>query len=317
MMKLFKRLFSRKPKPQLTRQEMVLRAIESGQIEVKVLADSISAAGKRLVTYQLKYWRGIHAEMMTHRLFSRNASSSRAIPVRLMLRQVWFNPAIPMHFGLNQSGMQAALEATGWRRALAVHLWKMAGRAACVFVWMLMNLGIHKQVANRILEPWQFIHVVLSATEYDNFFELRVHEDAQPEIYALAKTMKSVLLSSKPKLLKAGEWHLPYISDKERELHTTKILLQVSAARCCRVSYLRHDGKASSITKDLQLCDRLVGAEPLHASPFEHQATPDGFDARTEQWKAPAMHGNFVGWCQNRKYIESEIWLKKNSTETN
>src|SRR5690606_30080072 len=118
---------------------------------------------------QLRYPRFIHAEFMTHRAFSRNASSSRAIPVHKMLSQVWNDPATPIHWGASRPGMQAREELKGWKRKAAQAIWKLAGRAACVFAWGAMKLGLHKQVANRILEPWQYIHVVVTATDWDNF----------------------------------------------------------------------------------------------------------------------------------------------------
>lgn len=292
-------------------EEMAMLATTSGQIKVKVLADSISKQGKRITTYQLSYWRPIHAEFMTHRVFGRNASSSRAIPVKVILKQVWNNPAMPMSWGANKSGMQAGEEVTGIKRMLSKYMWRMAGRCACCFAWSLMKIGIHKQAANRLLEPWQFIHVVITATEFENFFELRDHDDAQPEIHVLAHLMKQERLESRPVLLGLDEWHLPYITDEERAQHSIDVLKKVSAARCCRVSYMKHDGTNSNVSEDLKLCERLVGSEPLHASPFEHQATPDSLDCRTEQWGAPAMHGNLMGWKQFRKFIEAEMWLNK------
>lgn len=288
--------------------ELARTAVESGQIDVKILADSISRFNKRITTFQLRYPRFFHAEFMTHRVFGRNASSSRAIPVKLILKQVWNNPAHPWHWGANQGGMQAKTEVWGIKRLLAMLAWKYAGRCACIFAWMLMKLGVHKQVSNRILEPWQFIHVVVTATEYANFYELRDHDDAQPEFHVLAYLMRQAQNNSKPELLEAGQWHLPYITKEERSVLDLEVQKRVSAARCCRVSYMKHDGTQATVCEDLKLCDRLVGARPLHASPFEHQATPDVFEGRTEQWKSPAMHGNLQGWNQYRKYIEVEMW---------
>lgn len=270
-------------------------------VEAKVIEDSIGPNGKRLVTLQLRYPRFIHAEVMTHRVFSRNASSSRAIPVKKVLQQVWNDPATPIHWGANQSGMQAKTELIGFKRKLAEKLWKYSGRAACMFAWGMMKIGMHKQVANRILEPWQYIHVVLTATEFDNFFSLRLHEDAQPEIYALAAEMAKVMATSTPKSLGFGEWHLPYIKPQERKDYATPFLRRMSAARCARVSYLTHDGKEPDVEKDLALYHRLVGSQPIHASPTEHQAMPQFGDADARYC------GNFVGWVQSRKLIEAEL----------
>lgn len=292
---------------------MANEAVKLKQVEVKVLADSISPEMNRITTFQLKYPRFIHSEFMTHRLFGRNASSSRAIPINIILKQVWTNPATPFHWGANQSGMQANTELQGFKRTVSKYLWKTAGRCACCFAWGLMKLGAHKQVVNRVLEPWQFIHVVMTSTDdgLNNFFELRDHADAQPEIHVLARVMRQQLNESTPVELVNGQWHLPYVTEADVLAHDVETLKKVSAARCCRVSYMNHDGKQSTVEKDLALCERLVGSEPLHASPFEHQATPDTFDTRTEQWGSPAMHGNLKGWNQFRKYIEVQTWLNK------
>lgn len=267
-------------------------------ITAKVVEDSMNQAGIRLSTLQLRYPRFVHAEFMTHRVFSRNASSSRAIPVSKMLEQVWNDPAAPIHWGANQPGMQANAELTGWRRKVAQGIWRWSGRLMCGFVWTGMKIGMHKQTANRLLEPWQFIHVIVTATEWANFFALRDHRDAQPEIRALAIVMREALRASSPRLLAMGEWHLPYVTAAERRDFQPDLLVKLSAARCARVSYLTHDGQAPSLNKDLDLYDRLVGSVPLHASPIEHQATPLHF----AEWS-----GNFRGWAQYRKRVERDL----------
>lgn len=282
-------------------------------IQVKIIADSVSKhSGKRLTTMQLKYQRFIHSEFMTHRVFSRNASSSRAIPVAKMIEQVRNDPAIPIHWGKNQPGMQAKEEFKGLIDLGAAgveftpeEVWKFSAKMAANYAEAMSKAGLHKQVVNRILEPYQWIHVVVTATEWDNFFELRYHEDAQPEIYELAKLMRYAMDTSEPKVLSSGDWHLPYVTEEEYVNLDIEIAKKVSAARCCRVSYLKHDGTNSTIEEDIALCDRLAGAKPIHASPFEHQATPDLFNG--ESFMSESLHGNFVGWIQNRKLIEQSF----------
>lgn len=264
-------------------------------MQVKIIADSISPSGVRLTTFQLKYPRFIHSELMTHRVFSRNASSSRAIPVMTMLKQVWNDPATPVSWGKNKSGMQAETELQGASRWFAKKLWSLSGKVACVFAYAMTRVGLHKQVANRILEPWQYIHVVLSATEFDNFFELRNHPDAQPEIQELAKEMQRKYNDAAIHKLEVGGWHLPYIQESEKNL-PLETLKKVSAARCCRVSYLKHDGHKSTIEEDIKLHDRLVNAVPPHMSPVEHQAMCT---------KLKGFQGNFRQWKQYRKFLES------------
>jgi len=270
---------------------------------VKVIEDSIASNGKRLTTLQLSYPRFIHAEFMTHRVFSRNASSSRAIPVAKMIEQVRNNPAMPIHWGKNQPGMQANEQLTGDELRQAKEAWMTAAQLAATQASILNSIGAHKQVANRILEPFQFIHVIVTASEWDNFFSLRAHPDAQPEIQALAVEMRRQMLMSCPvkracDRQNAYGWHLPYVTRDERVAYndTPEFLAKLSAARCARVSYLNHDGTTPSIEKDLELYDRLVGMRPLHASPIEHQAYPLP--------KADQRSNNFVGWRQYRELVE-------------
>jgi hypothetical protein len=282
---------------------------------VKVIADSVSESdqvggkGKRIVTVQLRYWRPVHAELMTHRDFSRNASSSRAIPVAKMIEQVRNDPAGPIQWGLNQPGMQAAAEQGDWATCTA-H-WRAAAGCAADYAQKLMDLGLHKQIANRVLEPFQFISVIVTATEWLNFFELRSHEDAMPEIRDLSDTIRTAMRESMPTLRKAeradvNSWHLPYVLDSERKLYRLDVLQAISAARCARVSYMTHEGKDPSPEADLALYDKLVGGEPLHASPTEHQAVPLA--------KSTERHKNFVGWHQYRADVELRIERAKKLT---
>ena len=228
--------------------------------EVKVVADSINDAGNRLTTLALQYPRLIHSELMTHRVFSRNAMSSRAVPVAKILAQVREAPAMPVHWGANQPGMQASLEVAD--TAAAQRLWVNAANSAANLAEQMMELGLHKQVANRILEPFQWMRTIVTATEFDNFFELRTHKDADPNIKLLADMMvEERHRHSTPTFLEHGEWHLPYITEKDKKaLPNAKDLCKISAARCARVSYLTHDGASPDIEKDLQLFDRLACA---------------------------------------------------------
>lgn len=270
-------------------------------IEAKVIEDSISEAGQRITTLQVKFHRFILPEFNTHRVFSRNFSSSRAIPTKKLLEQVRNDPAIPVHWGKNQPGMQADEELVGVGRQMAIDSWVKSAKDAAYNAEMLANIGAHKQIVNRLIEPFLWSNGIVTSTEWDNWFELRAHNDAQPEIHELAVRMQEAINDSKPILLKADQWHLPYVTiDEKLGINDHQLLCNISAARCCRVSYLKHDGTAASIEEDLKLCDRLIGARPLHASPFEHQAMP--------AYYADAQSGNFYGWIQNRKLIEKDTW---------
>lgn len=264
---------------------------------VKILKDSICyATGKRITTWELTYPRFIHAELMTHRMLSKNSASSRAIPVSKLIERVRRDPAFPVWWGANQSGMQAKAELVGWRRKAAEWLWFKARWIAIACAWVLLKVGLHKQIANRILEPWMYITVILTGTEFDNLWKLRCHPDAQPEFQYIARWMKDVYDRSKPKPLSPGEWHVPLVSMAElAELgHEYEKVLKVATGRCARVSYLTHDGKRD-FQADVDLHDRLLDSG--HWSPFEHcaQALTD------ESWS-----GNFQGWKQYRKQFQGE-----------
>ena len=257
-------------------------------ITAKILADSKGIAAPRVTTMELRYPRFIHSEFMTHRVFSRNASSSRAIPVERLIQDVIDDPAMPIHWGKNQKGMQARQEhdapvvfrndevgpETAWLRARAT-----AVEAAERFA----KAGYHKQIVNRLLEPFAHINVVVTSTEWENFFKLRMHEDAQPEIYALAKAMRQALDASQPVYFNTYQWHLPYISDEERALYRNDVLARASAARCARVSYKTHEGKDPFLADDLALFDRLADAG--HLSPMEHVCQEGGHSANLKGWR--------------------------------
>lgn len=278
-------------------------------ITAKVIKDSI-ANNSRLTTMELTYPRFIHSEFMTHRQFSRNASSSRAIPVEKQIHQVFNTPATPIHWGKNQPGMQARKEIDF--PTLAQDIWKYASELAVDRAYELKDLDVHKQIVNRLLEPFQYIKVIVTATEYDNFFKLRCHEDAQPEMYELARCMKEAMDSSTPDVLEPGEWHLPYILNEDCYKTTTDNFIKLSVARCARVSYLNHDNSNPNIEKDIALADKLL--EAGHMSPFEHQATPMDFAKDTYElaWEKGVTHkdrkdnfwsGNFRGFLQYRQLL--------------
>lgn len=282
-------------------------------IRAKVIADSVCQhSGNRLTTMQLRYPRFIHAEFMTHRQFSRNASSSRAIPVERMIQDIIEDTAMPLHWGKNQKGMQASEECdaqvkvhddgfhvfTGTRE----EAWTVARDNAINIARRFHEAGYHKQVVNRLLEPFMHINVVVSSTEWSNFFALRDHADAEPHIAILARAMKKAMDQSEPAILSYGMWHVPYSGDHDEGVSYTDnpVYIQKSVARCARVSYRTHEGKEPTIAEDLELYGRLVQTKPLHASPAEHQATPDPYGESRGQW------GNFVGWKQYRKTLPGE-----------
>lgn len=267
-------------------------------ISAEIVADSISLAGKRLTTFKLTYPRFVHAEFMTHRLFSRNAASSRAIPSKRIRAAVRNDMAVPIYWGANQKGMAAEVELVGWRKKAVQVLWVLAAYPMLFISWLLEKLGLHKQIANRILEPWFNITVIVTGTHFGNFYHLRNHPKAQPEIQELARCMLAAQNASVPVLLKPGEWHLPFVTDEERHTNTQQTNLMLSTARCARISYNNQDGLPASTIENVELFNRLVKNTPKHSSPAEHQGTPSG--------DPNAWSGNFQGWVQHRKLIPDE-----------
>ena len=257
-------------------------------ITAKVVCDSINEQGIRLTTFEIEYPRFIHSEVMTHRNLSKNSSSSRAIPIQKMLDQIGSNMAIPIYWGKNKSGMQAIEEVSKFDEAKSVLNWERSFNYTKERVLDMVDIGLHKQVPNRLTEPFQMMKVVVTGTDWDNFFNLRIHPDAQPEICMLAYKIYKAVEESKPKVLKSGEWHLPYVdtwryegceqhfgySEKNDGVYTYCSLeeaIKFSAASCASVSY-RTEGM--TLEKADKIFDMLIKAEVIHASPFEHLATP-------------------------------------------
>lgn len=293
------------------------------QINAKIVADSISQ-GKRITTFELEYPRFIHSELMTHRVFSRNAMSSRAVPIGKMIEQVIQDPAMPIHWGENQSGMQAKQEVKNLE--ICKYVWETIAHTAAAGAQRLEDLKVHKQIVNRVLEPFQTMKTVLTSTEFENFYWLRNHEDAQPEIKKLAEEMLKAQEGSNPIPLLPGEWHLPYYGEhgalfasfSDEELRNAKA---ISASCCAQVSYRKLD---DSLEKALNVYKRLVESEPVHASPFEHQATPikpphygdTNLHYAQHTWQQGVTHadrkgylwsGNFCGWIQHRQLIAKNV----------
>lgn len=307
-------------------------------------AEGDRAHEKRIVTFALRYPRFIHAELMTHRVFSRNASSSRAIPVERMMDFIVEDTAKPIHWGKNQKGMQAreeidtpiigdqifvAPDVVDLEEMTPEEAWNAARNDALKWASRFHAAGYHKQIVNRILEPFSHINVLVTATEWDNWFELRDHPDAQPEIAELARQMRKAMEASTPKRLNAGEWHLPYITQEDRMrcmsaaatmdgVPPIELQRRVSAARCARVSYKTFDGGTPTVEADLKLFDKLAAGRPLHASPLEHQAMalhgsggvkhPAGGEPIWHESSIRYYQRNFRGWLQYRAFWEDQVF---------
>ena len=279
-------------------------------ISAKIIADSVTEQGKRITTFVVVCPRYIWAQMLTHRMFSRNCSSSRAIKVEKSIEQIEKDPVIPRHFGQNQAGMQAKDEEVS-NRDDAVRYWIDAKDHAVRFAKGLAKLGVHKQLVNRLLEPFSHVKAVITATEWDNFFELRLHHDAQPEIQRLAQCLWAALKANQPEELAVGEWHTPYVKHTRTEAGqliygdnlSDENAIKISVSCCAQVSYRNLD---DSLEKALDLYDRLIPSG--HFSPAEHIATPMTLPKSVWSHKAQThidkegwlWSGNFKGWNQFR-----------------
>lgn len=295
-------------------------------ISAKVIADSINCYGVRITTMELVYPRFIHSELMTHRVFSRNSASSRAIPVKAMLDTIMGDPATPIHWGKNQPGMQAKEELDQPEKARAQSLWHAAMMSAITLSEDMHNLGVHKQISNRVTEPFQHMKVVVTSTEWNNWDWLRDHDDAQPEIHELAKQIVKARKESQPRQLWGGEWHVPYVTVKRSKLGTLNYYdenddvisaeqaLMISASCCAQTSYRKSD---TSLEKAETIYKRLIESEPCHASPVEHQAlSVEGMLNERGTWIAGVTHidrradfwsGNFRTWIQHRQLIPNNV----------
>lgn len=313
--------------------------------EAKVIKDSI-CKGQRLTTIQVTHPRIVHSEFMTHAMFARNASSSRAIPFKKTVEKVMNDPFIPEHWGINQSGMQAFTELQGVKREKAIAKWLQARDEAVRIATEMsaekcsacqgsghysasffpcpecggdgLGLNVHKQLVNRIIEPWSWITVCVTgdASAWSNYFALRCHPDAQPDIKAQSDMAQLAYFRSTPDQLEPGEWHTPYIRPNEYEeirnwvfqqneqrlaqhlsaLGSNETLRDISTGRCARTSYLTQEG-TRDFAKDIELHDRLRYHTPMHASPFEHVCQAKG------DWE---RYGKYVGWQAYRHMLPRE-----------
>lgn len=273
-------------------------------VGARIICDSVSANHSRLTTMEIELHRFILPEFNTHRKFSRNFQSSRAIPLARQREMVEADPALPVFWGANRAGMVADDVLSGEKIVLAKSYWYDALTEMCNIHKKMEELGVHKQIANRLLEPFMYTKGVVSGTDdaFNHFFKLRCHKDAQPEIQALANAMKKAYDESKPTKLKVDEWHLPYVTPEDREKYHIENLIKISVSSCAQVSYRNLDTsleKANIIFDRLSLIPEKAGGNPPHASPCEHIAQACVASSRN------TLNGNFNnGWRQLRQMLE-------------
>lgn len=305
------------------------------KISATIVADSKNQFDNRLTTFVLTFPRYILAELNTHRMLSKNSASSRAIPFKKMVKSVRTNPFIPIAFMKDHSGMQGNEYFSGWKVNLIKFFWILASKFAVISALTLNKLGLTKQLVNRILEPFMWHTVILSGTEFENFFSLRCSEFADIHIQKLAYAMLDAYNESEPVLLKDGEWHVPF-GDKIDEEKLKELVqkyfnenpsesynifkfdeykTKIAIARCARVSYtvVGEEGKPDNYENDIKLFDRL--AKSGHYSPFEHAGRAmteyefnmkSSFNADDEIDGTWGWSGNFRGFIQYRKTLANE-----------
>jgi hypothetical protein len=297
--------------------------------EVKLILGSSCKNGPPIFTLRCRYWRAIHAEVNTHRGLNKNAGSSRAVPVAKMLDMVRNDTAGPTHWGKNQKGMQAEVENNEpllipgpLREAFETFVrkekpeggqfgnmfmsrevgWRFSAWLAAEMSEAFSDAGYHKQVANRITEPYQWINVVLTGTldMWEHFWRLRDHKDAMPEFQAVAHDTKLLIQGCKPQELRLGQWHVPFIRPNE-DLLPLEVKLKLSAARCAHTSFETVDGFDMTLDKAEEIFGKLMGGDPQHASPTEHQAVVGGLSKQVKAYRSPLSEP----WIQYRKLIEN------------
>ncbi len=265
------------------------------KIKVSLVTYSESAdTQKRLATFVLKIPKFLWGHIISHRTLSRNSASSRAIPAKRIRKSVLNDPFIPVYFGKNKAGMQSGDPLYGYKLWMAKNIWLGSRYVPVFFHYLGEKIGLHKEIVNRLIEPWLIVDIIITATEWSNFISLRSNEAAQPEIRYVAEKMDALMKKEIPQKLSTGEWHLPFVLDKEKDLDL-EIQKKISAARCARVSYSLFDGKTSDVSSDLKLCEKLSSCG--HWSPFEHVAEALNKNERI---------GNLIGWKQFRKEFQTE-----------
>ena len=295
-----------------TIEQMANSGKNNSHTSAKIIeASKCIQTGALLLTFELFLPRCILAEANTHRKHSKNTGSSRAIPIIRMLKDIMRSPFVPLYWGANKAGMQSHVQLPVWKRVLCNLLWVTHRYFTYFTVRALNALGLHKQWSNRLFEPHSYVRQVVTTSDcFSNFMALRHHGDAQPEIIYLAILMRQELIrmektkswrkvNANDVKANAYNWHLPYVTELERRQYKTHpmFLAKISAARCARTSYLTQEGIVPQLEREIKTVEKLVKSDPIHASPFEHQAYPTVNGETNSR--------NFEGFRQYREVFET------------
>lgn len=265
--------------------------------KAEIIADSKNEFGSRITTFIVTFPRIILAEFNTHRMLSRNSASSRAIPFEKMLKSVEENPFVPIKWMKDHKGMQGNEYFNDFESEQLNTEWREYALYSTKNAVRLNSLGVTKQFVNRLLEPFMWHTVIVTATEWENFFALRAHDAAEIHMQKIAYMMLEEYNKSEPKLLRPGQWHIPF-NEQIDSGYFTDTAIKISTAKCARVSYtvVGQENIHKEYLEDIELHDRLL--KMGHMSPFEHCAK-----VPTECCVAMS---NFYGFTQYRKLIEGE-----------
>lgn len=275
-------------------------------IAAKIVADSINQHGDRLTTFELTLPKSLVAQFNTHRMIARNSASSRAIPTAKVIEQVLDDPYLPT-WHRNKKGMQPGEKVDDEHAGLLDALNLNLRLTVIDYVKRMAALGAAKEDINRYLEPWMWTTIVATATEWENYFKQRDHEDTQSAHALLARKMREAMDGSNaverfsPGVAEHDLWHLPYVTDIERATLRVEILPRISAVRCARVSYGRQ-GVATDVMDELRRYDDFPRLG--HWSPLEMPCRSD--------W---GWHGPFRGWRSLRKFYGGESGTDRHGTQ--
>ena len=319
------------------------------QIHAEIVAHSLSPQGDELISVLATFPRIILAEINTHRMLSKNTSSSRAIPFKKMVEAIQNDPFIPIAWQENHSGMQGNkyLNPNTVSHLAANKAWLRARDSAVKEAKELNDekmANVTKQLCNRLLEPFMWTTMLITGSKegWDNFFNLRcpqyhylfeffksrkeilkaskngLYNDGrklsdfteldwlkvnagQAEIHLmdLAEKIYDTMNESTPKQLKAGEWHIPMISDLESVKLSTDEQIKLSVGRAANTSYtVIGDGKELTLEQAVKIHDKCK--ELNHSSVFEHCArVPSQYEYDT------SLKVEEKGWFRNYKGFKS------------
>lgn len=253
----------------------IYKTFTDSEVKVSLIAMTRNAYSNKVITTLLcEYPRYIHSEIMTHRQLSRNSGSSRATPFNIYCERIIKDPAFFAELGINRSGMNAdsVLNKENAEAFKHEYMQLMHHTVDTAMSWSA-KYNLHKQIINRVLEPYVRTSTVITATEWDNFLYTRaIAKGVEPVMHLLANCIKQAVDYANENA-KDGVAHLPFVTDNEFNTCSLKDCVKHAVSRSARCTILSNvTKKLSTIEEDEKLYNWLSSADPMHASPFEHIA---------------------------------------------